>query len=128
VVAGFGNNGELGRLIIDPGLGEPFDSASTALYAREEPEIMVVDILRQFLTPQPVLLPRTTVLSLACGSNFTLMVARDPATGTGLVYSCGNNSFGQLGDGTTVTPLDLARDPALEVHVQRFLPRPVRLL
>jgi alpha-tubulin suppressor-like RCC1 family protein len=84
-------------------------------------------VLRQFLTPQPVPMPtRTTVLSVACGSNFTLVVVRDAATGAGLVYSCGSNGYGQLGNGTSVGPKDVQRDPTLAADTNRFLLRPVR--
>lgn len=56
------------------------------------------DTLREFITPRPVPLPSKQVVSVACGSNFVLVVALNEA-GIAIVYSAGNNGFGQLGNG-----------------------------
>ncbi|CAJ1969562.1 unnamed protein product [Cylindrotheca closterium] len=59
-------------------------------------------IKEKFLKPAPVIwanpYPKRSVLSLACGELFILVVARDEGYDTN-VYSAGHNGFGQLGHG-----------------------------
>lgn len=64
-----------------------------------------LDIIKEhFLKPKPVLWQsnptlKRTVISVGIGSVHLVVVARDPGTLMGKVYTSGLNSFGQLGQG-----------------------------
>lgn len=100
-MTGFGETGELARSqdIVAP-LPDGGFNLSKALETMKQDEIM-----RKFLTPNharfagPVPFPRSRkeVLSLACGSNHLLVVARNRGEGIASLYSSGQNSSGQLG-------------------------------
>ncbi len=63
------------------------------------------EIMRVFLTPQSARFagpisypyPRKEVISVACGANHLLVLARNRGEGSATLYSSGLNSYGQLG-------------------------------
>ena len=71
-------------------------------------EVKTTGILEQhFLRPKPVLFahrPAITpkVIAVSCGVNHLLVVARDPTSSHGNLYSSGLNCSGQLGHGDDV--------------------------
>lgn len=86
-------------------------------------------LLREkFLTPAPVRFAgimsmptmKKTVISVGCGENHLLVAARDPGSFESQVYSCGLNSFGQLGNGKFVSQADYDRDPTLPFMVHEL--------
>ena len=70
------------------------DPAGGGFFKTEDDKIM-----RNFLTPQCVPFPysKKEVLSLACGSNHLLVLARDRDDGSKTLYGSGLNTWGQLG-------------------------------
>ncbi|GAX20487.1 regulator of chromosome condensation [Fistulifera solaris] len=99
VTFGFGEKGELARSrdIAAPEPNGDFN-LTEALQGMTEAQV-----LQHFLTPAParfagpVPFPRKEVLSLACGSNHLLVLARNRGGGIPTLYSSGQNSSGQLG-------------------------------
>jgi Regulator of chromosome condensation (RCC1) repeat len=118
---GFGNCGELGRIFLqDPKSRKP--SASFELYTHEVDGEMRIreSVLKEFLVPKPVPLPSKKVISVACGANFAVVVARNDQN-FGITYSAGNNRFGQLGKGRASVPA-AAHDPDEEANQLDLLP------
>jgi len=88
-------------------------------------------ILDKYLTPAPVRFAglglhnatpasRKVVLSVACGENHLLVAARDPGDYQSKVYSCGLNSFGQLGNGQAVSKGAFDSNPKLPFCVHEL--------
>eukprot|EP00980_Cylindrotheca_fusiformis_P014745 scaffold4009_cov124-Cylindrotheca_fusiformis.AAC.25 len=76
------------------------------------------DVIRDcFLKPSPVCwavpLPKRSVISVACGELFMLVVARDDGFAS-KVYSSGHSGYGQLGHGDTRARHELTSIKALE--------------
>jgi alpha-tubulin suppressor-like RCC1 family protein len=83
---------------MDPNSQTP--SADFGLYSYEEDGEKRINesVLKEFLVPKPVPLPSKKVISVACGETFVAVVARNEHN-FGVVYTAGNNGFGQLGNG-----------------------------
>lgn len=121
---GFGHCGELARIFInDPKTGKPSASFDLYSYEKDGEKRIRESVLREFLVPKPVPLPSKKVLSVACGENFVLVVARNDDN-FGIVYSAGNNAHGQLGNGRAVSAGQAKSDPNAEADQLDL--RPVR--
>ena len=83
-----------------------------------------VDVYAQhFLCPQPVMFAHQpvitpTVIAVSCGVLHMLVVARDPNSNHGKLYTSGFNGYGQLGHGDTENRnvLTLVRCASKELH------------
>eukprot|EP00980_Cylindrotheca_fusiformis_P013093 scaffold3281_cov129-Cylindrotheca_fusiformis.AAC.12 len=78
-------------------------------------------IRKHFLKPSPVCWavpsPKRSVISVACGELFMVVVARDEGFAS-KVYSSGHNGYGQLGHGDTRARHELTSVRITEPHVE----------
>jgi hypothetical protein len=95
---GLGLSGQLCRAIVDP-----MTDSEIGFTGSNDVNKHVLDsdgILKQLLTPQDVDVPEgLSPVSVECGQNFVLLLARDHSTKRGIVLSAGANDEGQLGNG-----------------------------